>query len=316
MTKSLVTGAAGFIGSHVLDRLLELEHEVVGVDCFTDGYARGLKERNLVGAKGNQRFRFVEGDLLDIDLHDLLTGIDHVFHLAGQAGVRPSWGEHFAAYLRNNIAATQRLLETVKATAVATFVFSSSSSVYGNAKALPVTESALPQPVSPYGVTKLAAEHLCGLYRKNFAVPCVSLRYFTAYGPRQRPEMAIQRFLSAAATGAEVTVYGDGSQTRDFTFVDDVVAANVQALAAPDGDRIYNVCGGSRVSLNEVIDIVEDVTAKPLRRRYAPPAEGDAIHTLGDNSLAQKELGFIPRTQLAAGISAQWRWLLDAGRAY
>ncbi len=313
MTRSLVTGAAGFIGSHVVDRLLELNREVVGVDCFTDGYARVLKERNLADTKDNQRFRFVDGDLLDIDLRDLLTGIEHVFHLAGQAGVRPSWGEHFAVYLRNNIAATQRLLEAVKGTAVETFVFSSSSSVYGDAREFPVSESALPQPVSPYGVTKLAAEHLCGLYRKNYAVPCVSLRYFTAYGPRQRPEMAIQRFLSAAATGEEVTIYGDGSQTRDFTFVDDVVEANVLAMAAPEGDRIYNVCGGSRVSLSEMIDIVEDTTGKPLRRRHVPPAEGDALHTLGDNTLARKELGFAPRTQLATGIAEQWRWLTEAG---
>ena len=312
MTKSIVTGAAGFVGSHLADRLLAMGHEVVGIDSFTDSYARHLKERNLSNAKGHERFQLIDGDLLDLDLDALLVSADHVFHLAGQAGVRPSWGSQFAVYLRNNIAATQRLLEAAKRAELRTFVFASSSSIYGNAKRLPVTEETLPQPVSPYGVTKLAAEHLCSLYHRVYRVPTVSLRYFTAYGPRQRPEMAIQRFLSASMNGEQVTVFGDGTQTRDFTFVDDVVEANVRALEAPADERIFNVCGGSRISVNDLIELVGEATGKPLAIQYEPAAKGDALHTLGDNSLAQQHLGFSPKTSLADGLAAQWRWLVNS----
>ncbi len=309
---SIVTGAAGFVGSHLTDRLLAMGHEVVGVDSFTDSYARHLKERNLSDAKRHERFQFIDGDLLDIDLDALLVSADHVFHLAGQAGVRPSWGSQFAVYLRNNIAATQRLLEAAKRAELRTFVFASSSSVYGNAKRLPVTEETLPQPVSPYGVTKLAAEHLCSLYHRVYQVPTVSLRYFTAYGPRQRPEMAIQRFLSASMNSEQVTIFGDGTQTRDFTFVGDVVEANVRALEAPAAERIFNVCGGSRISVNDLIELVGEATGKPLAIQYEPAAKGDALHTLGDNSLAQQHLGFSPKTCLADGVAAQWRWLVNS----
>ena len=312
MTKSIVTGAAGFVGSHLADRLLAIGHEVVGVDSFTDSYARHLKERNLSDAKGHERFQFIDGDLLDVDLDALLVSADHVFHLAGQAGVRPSWGSQFAIYLRNNIAATQRLLEAAKRAQLRTFVFASSSSIYGNAKRLPVTEETLPQPVSPYGVTKLAAEHLCSLYHRIYQVPAVSLRYFTAYGPRQRPEMAIQRFLSASMNGEQVTIFGDGTQTRDFTFIDDIVEANVRALEAPADERIFNVCGGSRISVNYLIELVGEATGKPLAVQYEPAAKGDALHTLGDNSLAQQHLGFSPKTSVADGVAAQWRWLNEA----
>ena len=315
MTKSIVTGAAGFVGSHLADRLLAMGHEVVGIDSFTDSYARHLKERNLSDAKGHERFQLIDGDLLDIDLDALLVSADHVFHLAGQPGVRPSWGSQFAVYVRNNIAVTQRLLEAAKRAQLRAFVFASSSSIYGDAKRLPVTEEALPQPVSPYGVTKLAAEQLCSLYHRVYRVPTVSLRYFTAFGPRQRPEMAIQRFLSASMNGERVTIFGDGTQTRDFTFVDDIVEANVRALEAPANERIFNVCGGSRVSVNDLIQLVGEITGKPLTVQYEPPAKGDALHTLGDNSLAQQHLGFSPKTSLANGVVAQWRWLKETGRS-
>ena len=315
MTKSIVTGAAGFVGSHLTDRLLAMGHGVVGVDSFTDSYARHLKERNLSDAKGHERFQFIDGDLLDIDLDALLVSADHVFHLAGQAGVRPSWGSQFAVYLRNNIAATQRLLEAAKRAQLRTFVFASSSSIYGNAKRLPVTEETLPQPISPYGVTKLAAEHLFSLSHPVYQVPAVSLRYFTAYGPRQRPEMAIQRFLSASMNGEQVTIFGDGTQTRDFTFVGDVVEANVRALEAPADERIFNVCGGSRISVNDLIELVGEATSKPLAIQYEPAAKGDALHTLGDNSLAQQHLGFSPKTSLADGVATQWRWLNETDRS-
>ncbi|MCI0777729.1 MAG: NAD-dependent epimerase/dehydratase family protein, partial [Chloroflexi bacterium] len=245
MPRSIVTGAAGFIGSHIVDRLLALGHDVIGVDCFTDYYERTLKEANVEEARADGKFQLLEADLLTMDLPELLEGANYVFHQAGQAGVRPSWGAHFAGYIRNNIEATQHLLEAAKHAALTKFVFASSSSIYGDAKDLPVTEETIPQPISPYGVTKLAAEHLCSLYAKVYNLPTVSLRYFTVYGPRQRPEMAIQHFLSACRSGEPVTLFGDGTQTRDFTFVGDIAEANVRAMDA-SGSAVINVCGGSR----------------------------------------------------------------------
>jgi len=311
MTKSIVTGAAGFVGSQVADRLLALGHEVVGVDCFTDYYDRTIKEQNIVAARRDAHFRLLDEDLLDLDLVSLLDGADYVFHLAGQAGVRPSWGAHFAGYLRHNIAATQRLLEAAKDAKLQRFVFASSSSVYGDAKTLPVTEETIPRPVSPYGVTKLAAEHLCSLYGRVYGLPVVSLRLFTVYGPRQRPEMAIQRFLTAAASGERVSIYGDGAQTRDFTFVDDVVQAHVRAMDASGGEAVYNICGGSRISVNDLLDLIRHVSGRPLEVEYEEAAPGDARHTLGDNSRARAALGFDPQTKVADGVAAQWRWLSE-----
>jgi nucleoside-diphosphate-sugar epimerase len=311
VTKSVVTGVAGFVGSHLAERLLALGHEVAGIDCFTDYYDRSIKERNVAAALREERFRLTEEDLVDTDLAALLDGTDYVFHIAGQAGVRPSWGAQFAGYIRNNIAATQRLLEAAKGARLRRFVFASSSSVYGDAKTLPVTEETLPRPVSPYGVTKLAAEHLCSLYGRVYGLPVVSLRLFTVYGPRQRPEMAIQRFLAAAAAGERVPIYGDGNQTRDFTFVDDVVQAHIQAMDAGDGAAVYNICGGSRISVNDLLDIIREVTGHPLKVDYEAAAPGDARHTLGDNARARAALGFDPQTKVADGVAAQWRWLCE-----
>ncbi|MCI0855277.1 MAG: NAD-dependent epimerase/dehydratase family protein [Chloroflexi bacterium] len=308
MPRSIVTGAAGFIGSHIVDRLLALGHDVIGVDCFTDYYERTLKEANVEEARADGKFQLLEADLLTMDLPELLEGANYVFHQAGQAGVRPSWGAHFAGYIRNNIEATQHLLEAAKHAALTKFVFASSSSIYGDAKDLPVTEETIPQPISPYGVTKLAAEHLCSLYAKVYNLPTVSLRYFTVYGPRQRPEMAIQHFLSACRSGEPVTLFGDGTQTRDFTFVGDIAEANVLAMEA-SGSAVINVCGGSQISLNALLDLLQETSGRPLRIERKPAAQGDAKHTLGDNSLAQRVLGFKPQTTLAEGVVAQWRWL-------
>src|SRR5687767_21920 len=225
--KAVVTGAAGFIGSHLSAALLESGASVIGIDCFTDYYARPLKDANLATVKGRSGFSFVEGALQDLDLARILTGATHVFHLAGQAGVRKSWGGDFGVYIRDNVHATQRLLESMAGMPIQKYVYSSSSSVYGNDVPLPMRENTYLQPLSPYGVTKLAGEHLGNLYFANHGVPTVSLRYFTVYGPRQRPDMAFQRFLTAARDGAPITLYGDGEQTRDFTFVADIVAANM-----------------------------------------------------------------------------------------
>jgi UDP-glucose 4-epimerase len=311
MTRSVVTGAAGFVGSHVAERLLELGHDVMAIDCFTDFYPRAEKEANLAQARAHERFRLIEGEAGALDLREALSGADYVFHLAGQAGVRPSWGEHFAEYVRLNISATQKLLEAAKEIRPGRIVYASSSSVYGNALELPVTERALPQPVSPYGVTKLAAEHLCSLYAENYGVPVVSLRLFTVYGPRQRPDMAIRSFLEAALAGEPAQLFGDGAQTRDFTYVGDVVDAHLAAAEAETPERVFNVCGGARIALADLIALIEDVTGQVLRLEREEAARGDARDTWGDNTLAARELGFAPKVSLRDGIEAQWRWLQE-----
>src|ERR1700730_10465643 len=217
----VVTGAAGFIGSHLRERLLALGHEVVGIDSFTDYYDRARKEQNLEASRANPDFKFEELDLVDGDLGPVLQGAQVVYHLAGQPGVRPSWGSQFDRYVRDNIIATQRLLECLKGSPIKRLVFAGSSSVYGDAEMFPTKESALPRPVSPYGVTKLAAEHLTHLYTRNFDIPAVSVRYFSVYGPRQRPDMAFARFMQALSDAQKIEVYGDGEQTREFTYVSD-----------------------------------------------------------------------------------------------
>ncbi|HKC19428.1 MAG TPA: NAD-dependent epimerase/dehydratase family protein, partial [Candidatus Dormibacteraeota bacterium] len=221
--KVVVTGAAGFIGSHLCERLLADGHEVVGVDCFADYYDRARKEANLHGAMSHKSFSLEEVDIADVDINRVLRGASIVFHLAGQPGVRPSWGPDFDRYVHDNIVATQRLLEGLRDVELDRFVFASSSSVYGNAEVFPTKESTLPRPISPYGMTKLAAEHLVFVYMRNFNMPATALRYFTVYGPRQRPDMAFYRFMDAMVDGREIEIFGDGEQTREFTYVSDAV---------------------------------------------------------------------------------------------
>ena len=307
--RTLVTGAAGFIGSHLSAALLDSGASVTGIDSFTDYYARALKEVNLGTVKGRPGFNFVEASLQDVDLTALLAGVTHVFHLAGQAGVRKSWGGNFDVYIRDNIQATQRLLEAVARTPIQKYVYSSSSSVYGNHVPLPMREDTYLQPLSPYGVTKLAAEHLGNLYWANHGVPAVSLRYFTVYGPRQRPDMAFQRFLTAARDGTPITMYGDGEQTRDFTFVADIVAANMSAAVQGRPGSVYNIGGGSRVTLNHVLDLIRNVTGKTIEVRREPEQKGDMRHTYADTSAARRDLEFNPRVTLENGLDQQYRWL-------
>jgi nucleoside-diphosphate-sugar epimerase len=307
--KAVVTGAAGFIGSHLSAALLDSGATVTGVDCFTDYYARALKDANLATVKDRQGFTFVEGALQDLDLGEILTGATHVFHLADQAGVRKSWGGDFDVYIRDNIQATQRLLESMARMPIQKYVYSSSSSVYGNDVPLPMREDAYLQPLSPYGVTKLAAEHLGHLYYANHGVPTVSLRYFTVYGPRQRPDMAFQRFLTAARDGTSITVYGDGEQTRDFTFVGDIVAANIAAAAQGRPGSVYNIGGGSRVTLNHVLELIQKVTGKTVSVQREPKQKGDMRHTYADTSAARRDLDFNPRVSLENGLAQQYQWL-------
>ena len=307
--KALVTGAAGFIGSHLTASLLDRGASVVGVDCFTDYYPRPMKEANLDVNRGRAGFHFVEANLQDTDLESLLDGVTHVFHLAAQAGVRKSWGSDFRVYTSNNVDVSQRLLEACVDRPLRRFVYASSSSLYGDNVEIPMRETALPQPVSPYGVTKLAAEQLCHLYYVNHGVRTTSLRYFTVYGPRQRPDMAFHRFIRASLDGAPVTLYGDGEQTRDFTYVADAVAATIGAGDRGVPGRAYNVGGGSRVSMNTVIEIIGRVAGRPLEVRREPAQKGDMRDTYADTTLARQDLGFAPSVTLEQGIEAEYRWL-------
>ena len=309
--RALVTGAAGFIGSTLAEQLLADGADVVGLDSFTDYYPRALKERNLAAAKRHPRFRFIESRIQDADLRAVLADRTHVFHLAAQAGVRKSWGRDFGVYTSNNVEATQILLEACIGLALERVVYSSSSSVYGDNVPLPMREDALPQPVSPYGVTKLAAEQLCYLYFVNEGVPTVSLRYFTVYGPRQRPDMGFHKFLRATLLDQPITVYGDGEQTRDFTFVHDAVAANVAAAIRGIPGRVYNIGGGSRVSINEVLDMIARVSGRRPKTIVDPAQKGDMRHTYADTSLAHADLGFVPRVGLEEGLAAEHAWLAE-----
>jgi len=313
----LVTGAAGFIGSHLCEALLAVGCRVTGIDCFTDYYDPARKRANLAAALQHPGFTLVEADLLQADLAGLLAEVDQVYHLAGQPGVRGSWGQQFEVYTCNNILATQRLLEANLAVGGRPLVYASSSSVYGNLCDMPLRENMAPAPVSPYGVTKLAAEYLCRLYHDVHGLPTVSLRLFTVYGPRQRPDMAFGRFLTALRAGRPISVFGDGCQTRDFTYVADVVRAFKLAMAycdahrdGPDGqERVFNVAGGSRVSVLEVLALAAQVTGSELRLSNLPAQPGDVRDTWADTTRARDCLGFVAETGLHAGLTAEWRWL-------
>ena len=315
----LITGVGGFIGSHLTERLISEGYHVIGVDGFTDYYPRQMKERNVANLRGHERFTLIEGDLLDLDLAGLLQGelssgvgadIELVFHFAAQPGVRASWGQNFEVYTRNNVLATQRLLEAAREVPLKKFIYASSSSVYGDAESFPTPEDVTPRPISPYGVTKLAGEHLCLLYWRHYGVPVVSLRYFTVYGPRQRPDMAFHRFIRAMLEGCNIVVYGDGEQTRDFTYVDDAVRGTVQAVETTVGGEVFNIGSGSPVTINEVIRALEDILGQRARVRHVEPRRGDVRHTLADIRRGVAALGYAPRLALTDGLRAQVAWLI------
>jgi len=314
MAHALVTGAAGFIGSHLVDRLLAEGVTVTGVDCFTDYYDPEIKRRNLESARDHRGFQLLE---IDLGLGDLarLPDVDVVFHQAAQAGVRASWGREFAIYAHHNVLATQRLLERYRSGSLERFVYASSSSVYGEAERYPTPEDLLPRPMSPYGVTKLAGEHLTLLYGKSFGVPVVALRYFTVYGPRQRPDMAFHRFCRALLRREEITVFGDGRQSRDFTYVDDAVEANVLAWRRPGAQGVYNVGGGSQVEVLEAIRILEGALGVPARVSFEARALGDPLRTRAENRRLKEDFGVVPRVAIAEGLprEAEWARSLYAG---
>ena len=297
----VVTGAAGFIGSHLAEALLAGGDDVAAVDCFTPYYSPALKAENADG------LGVVRADLAESDLDELLSGADGVFHLAAQPGVRTSWGNDFDIYLRHNLLATQRLFTTAAKLGVRV-VFSSSSSVYGDAAGYPTREDAAPRPISPYGITKLACEQLAQAYASSHGLEVVSLRYFTVYGPRQRPDMGFTRMAAALVADDVFPIFGDGLQSRDFTFVDDAVAANIAAMESAPAGAVYNVGGGSEATLLDAIRILENVAGKRLRVLFSPPAAGDARRTAADTTRIRAELGWLPRVSLADGLAAQWGW--------
>ena len=310
--RCLVTGAAGFIGSHLCEALTADGHFVLGVDCFKDHYPRALKEENLACLRQEPRFKLREVDLVQADCRDLLREVDWVFHQAAQAGVRQSWGREFRSYTEDNVLATQRLLEACREKGPKRFLYASSSSIYGERELCRTSEDTPPRPVSPYGVSKLAGEHLCYLYMRQFAVPTVVLRYFTVYGPRQRPDMAFHRFIAALLESELLEVYGDGEQTRDFTYVSDVVEANLAASGSGRIGGVYNIGGGERASLNEVLRILEALAGKPAKVRSLQREPGDVRHTWADGSRARREMGFSPQVGLREGLKRQFDW--QAGR--
>ncbi len=305
MKRALITGAAGFIGSHLSERLLGEGVEVRGVDRLSSYYDPALKRANLEALERLPGFEALEGDLNELDPTELLAGVDVVFHLAGQPGVRVSWGSEFRVYLDDNVLSTQRLLEAARMVDLERFVLASSSSIYGDAESFPTREDATPAPVSPYGVTKLAAEHLCRLYAANFGVPAVALRYFTIFGPRQRPDMAFQRFLNAALDGEPIEVFGDGLQERDFTYVADAVAATVAAGERGRAGAVYNIAGGNSATVLDVIAAIAELLGSPPSVEHRGAIAGDARKTGASVELAAEELGYAPTVSLVEGLGRQ-----------
>lgn len=306
----IVTGAAGFIGSHLAERALLEGHSVIGIDSFTDYYPRVFKEQNIETCRRNPEFKLVEMNIVDADLDSIFTGADVIFHLAAQAGVRSSWGDQFRIYSDTNVLGTQRILESARRAGVARIVYASSSSVYGDVDVFPMHESVTPQPVSPYGVSKLAGENLCVLYTKNYGISTVSLRYFTVYGPRQRPDMAFHKFIRAFLGKQSAVLFGNGDQTRDFTYVSDAVEATFQAGFKPDLDgMVFNIGGGTRTSMNAVVTILEDLLGGSMNIRRSDTQKGDVRHTAADTTAAKAMLEYHPGVTLREGLQKEIAWL-------
>lgn len=309
MNSCIVTGCAGFIGSHLCDRLIRNGYKVFGVDSFTAYYPIEIKEENLRNIINNNNFKLIKLDLANQDLRKVLPKTDYIFHLAGEVGVRNSFGENFENYVKNNILATQKILEFAKDTVeLKKLIFASSSSVYGEVSKVPISEDMNTSPVSPYGVTKLSSEKLCLLYHKNFRVPVIILRYFTVYGPRQRPDMAIYKFIKAILTGDEIIVYGDGNQTRDFTYVDDIVSANILASNCALNGEIFNIGAGTRINIKALIKMIEKKIGKEAKLKYTCSEKGEMRDTLSDITKAKKVFKYNPKFQIDVGLDREIEW--------
>jgi nucleoside-diphosphate-sugar epimerase len=307
--KVLITGVAGFVGSHLAEKLLSENYDVVGIDKFLDNYPRRFKQKNLEPSLKHRNFKFLEEDLVRLNLRELLKDVSYVFHLAAQPGVRSSWGDEFIQYSQNNIMATQVLLEAGKESSVKKIVYASSSSVYGDTDDLPMREDGNTRPVSPYGVSKLAAEHLCYLYWKAYGVPTVSLRFFTVYGPRQRPDMFFHIFMDRLRKNQEVPLYDDGEQTRDFTYCGDIVDGLLGAAVYPGAGEVFNLGGGTESSVVNAIHIVEKISGLKAKLKTFERQKGDVRHTRARLDSAAKKLRYSPKVSLEEGLRQQWHWI-------
>ncbi len=303
----LVTGAAGFIGSTLVEKLLDSGYDVIGLDCFTNYYSKEQKLSNIQKARSNKNYKFIEADILEVNLEQIIRDVNGIFHLAAQPGVRPSWTE-FDIYVRNNILATKKLLDVASGMEAKKFVFASSSSVYGDAESFPTSEDAVPRPVSPYGITKDTCEKLCYVYHKSYQFPITMLRFFTVYGPRQRPDMGFHKFIEKILSNQKITVFGDGSQIRDFTYVNDIVQGIIAALISNSEFETYNLGSGRPIRLIEAIKIMQDIIGEDAEIEYFEPQLGDAIKTLADIRNARQKLGYEPKTKLGEGLQAQVEW--------
>jgi nucleoside-diphosphate-sugar epimerase len=313
---AVVTGVAGFIGSHLAEKLLEDKIKVVGIDSFTNYYSKKIKKNNLINCLKNKNFNLIQNDLMKVELEPILKKTDYIFHHAAQPGVRSSWGTEFNTYVKNNILATQRLLEISKnLKSIKKIVIASSSSVYGNQKGI-MSENSITKPESPYGATKLASENLGMIYHSNYNLPVICLRYFTVYGPRQRPDMAFTKFLLSGIRDKPLTIFGNGNQTRDFTFIDDIINANVLAMKSNITGEIINIGGGHVISVNNILKIIKNITGKNLETLHLEKQRGDVKHTEADISKAKKILNYKPKTKIENGINFEYRYLLDNLRLY
>jgi len=305
----IVTGVAGFIGSHIAEKILETNNKVIGIDCFTDYYSNKIKQNNLKNCKKHGDFTLIEDDLLKMELLPIFKKSKVLIHLAAQPGVRDSWGENFKKYVKNNIIATHRILEAANDTqSFDKIVLASSSSVYGNQSGT-MKEELIPKPISPYGVTKLAAENLGMAFSSSFELPIISLRYFTVYGPRQRPDMAFTKFIKAALTSGTARIFGDGTQMRDFTFISDVVHATISASKSKTQGEIFNIGGGHVNSIHKVFEIIEDVTGSKMEKKFLPKQEGDVFRTEAGIEKASKILGYYPEISLEVGLRKQIEYM-------
>ena len=305
-----VTGVAGFIGSNIAEKLLHDNFKVIGIDSFTDYYPKKIKENNLKICLKNENFFFVNDDLFYLDLIPIFKKCQYIFHMSAQPGVRSSWGSQFETYVKENVLVTQRILEAAKnVDSIEKIVMASSSSVYGEQKGKMNEENTFTKPISPYGVTKLAAENLCRIYGENYNLPITSLRYFTVYGPRQRPEMAFMQFIKAALTDREIAVYGDGSQTRDFTYIDDIVDASISCIESKLSQEILNIGGGFVVSINDILKLLTDISQTELKISYTPKQKGDVIHTEADISKAVRLIDYKPKTKIKDGLMQEFTYV-------
>ena len=306
MKTAVVTGAAGFIGSHLSERLLENGFKVIGIDCFTDYYSKKIKKNNMISFQNNKNFKLIESDLMEIDLISIIKESEFLFHEAAQPGVRASWGDQFDTYVKDNILVTQKILESAKEVkTLEKIVMASSSSVYGEQEGIMIENKTIPSPISPYGVTKLASENLGLTYASNYDLPVTSLRYFTVYGPRQRPDMAFTKFIKANLSGDKISIFGDGNQTRDFTYISDIIDANLECVKSEIHGNVLNIGGGKTYSIMDVLNIIENITDKNNKLIFLTKQKGDVFRTEADIKMASKIIGYKPKISLKEGLMKQ-----------